>query len=83
MDTKIDFNNPTWFLDLTDEDHEAMATPCLAKRLGAPVGQPLHDLALREIEELERQTRVQSVITWVASSMCAMGGMALMVWVAA
>ena len=79
----IDQRDHDWFLDLTDEDFEAMSKESLEKRYGIEVGQPLHRLALDEIQELEHQVRVQSVITWVASFMCALGGMALMAWVAA
>lgn len=70
-----------WFLDLTDEDLEHMATTSLMKRFGVEAGEPFHRLALDEIQELEHQVRVQSVITWVAGFMCATGGMALMAWV--
>lgn len=77
---EIDFDHD-WFLDLTDEDLELMATESLQKRFSVEPGQPFNRFSLHEIEELEHQVRVQSVITWVASFMCALGGAALMAWV--
>lgn len=78
---RIDRCEHDWFLDLSDEDFEAMAKESLEKRYGIEVGQPLHRLTLDEIQELEHQVRVQSVITWVAGLMGALGGAALMAWV--
>lgn len=81
METKINFSDPDWFLDVTDEDREILAKDYLAKRYGVAPGQPLHDRALREIEELERQLRIRMVIAWVAGYLCLLCGAALMAWV--
>ena len=79
---RIDHCEHDWFLDLSDEDLEAMAKESLEKRFGIEAGQPLHRLTLDEVQELENQVRVRSVITWIVGFMCALGGMALMAWVA-